>query len=143
VPSGGWRLSGRYSFSSGCDHAQWAILGVFLGEMGDPRSIAYLLVPLADVEIVFRLDAAALVRKIGERHRNLASVGPENHCIDDYRMTVFSPSPALLAVHNATPRSARATFWRHWRKQRFNARNSGFIPTRLISHKAGDQAATA
>src|SRR3984893_9051204 len=22
---GGWRLSGRYSFSSGCDHAQWAI----------------------------------------------------------------------------------------------------------------------
>lgn len=52
VPSGGWRLSGRYSFSSGCDHAQWAILGVFLGEMGDPRSIAYLLVPLADVEII-------------------------------------------------------------------------------------------
>ena len=27
--------------------------------------------PLADMEIVFRLDAAALVRKIGERHRNL------------------------------------------------------------------------
>jgi 3-hydroxy-9,10-secoandrosta-1,3,5(10)-triene-9,17-dione monooxygenase len=29
---GGWRLSGRYSFSSGCDYAQWAILGAFLGE---------------------------------------------------------------------------------------------------------------
>ena len=50
--AGGWRLSGHYSFSSGCDHAQWAILGAFLGEMGDPRSIAYLLVPLADTEIV-------------------------------------------------------------------------------------------
>ncbi len=50
--AGGWRLSGRYSFSSGCDHAQWAILGAFLGEMGDPRHIAYLLVPLADTEIV-------------------------------------------------------------------------------------------
>src|SRR5256885_4327546 len=49
---GGWRLSGRYSFSSGCDYAQWAILGAFLGEMGDPRSIAYLLVPLAETEIV-------------------------------------------------------------------------------------------
>src|SRR5438067_6668266 len=49
---GGWRLSGRYTFSSGCDFAQWAILGVFLGEVGDPRSIAYLLVPLADTEIV-------------------------------------------------------------------------------------------
>src|SRR5437016_2025040 len=49
---GGWRLSGRYTFSSGCDFAQWAILGAFLGEMGDPRSIAYLLVPLAETEIV-------------------------------------------------------------------------------------------
>src|SRR5207244_41006 len=49
---GGWRLSGRYSFSSGCDFAQWGILGAFLGEMGDPRSIAYLLVPLAETEIV-------------------------------------------------------------------------------------------
>src|SRR6266550_3381059 len=49
---GGWRLSGRYTFSSGCDHAQWVIVGAFLGEMGDPRHIAYLLVPLAETEIV-------------------------------------------------------------------------------------------
>src|SRR5260370_26682638 len=49
---GGWRLSGRYPFSSGCDYAQWAIIGAFLGEKGDPRHIAYLLVPLAEVEIV-------------------------------------------------------------------------------------------
>ena len=49
---GGWRLSGRYPFSSGCDWAQWAILGAFLGEMGDPQSIAYLLAPLAEAEIV-------------------------------------------------------------------------------------------
>src|SRR6476620_4781953 len=51
VPSGGWRLSGRYTFSSGCDFAQWAIVGAFLGETGDPRHIAYLLVRLAEVEI--------------------------------------------------------------------------------------------
>ena len=49
---GGWRLSGRYPFSSGCDYAQWAIIGTFLGERGDPRHIAYMLVPLAEVEIV-------------------------------------------------------------------------------------------
>jgi alkylation response protein AidB-like acyl-CoA dehydrogenase len=49
---GGWRLSGRYPFSSGCDFAQWAILGAFLGEAGDPAGIAYLLVPIAEVEIV-------------------------------------------------------------------------------------------
>ena len=48
---GGWRLSGKYPFSSGCDFAQWAILGVFLGERGDPRHIAYLLVPLAEIDI--------------------------------------------------------------------------------------------
>src|SRR5438132_14252535 len=34
---GGWRLSGRYSFPSGCDYAQWAILGALLGEAGGPR----------------------------------------------------------------------------------------------------------
>jgi alkylation response protein AidB-like acyl-CoA dehydrogenase len=50
--AGGWRLSGHYPFSSGCDYAQWAIIGTFLGEKGDPRHIAYLLVPLAEVEIV-------------------------------------------------------------------------------------------
>ena len=49
---GGWRLSGRYPFSSGCDYAQWAIIGTFLGEKGDPRHIAYLLVPLGEAEIV-------------------------------------------------------------------------------------------
>jgi 3-hydroxy-9,10-secoandrosta-1,3,5(10)-triene-9,17-dione monooxygenase len=37
---GGWRLSGHYPFSSGCDYAQWAIIGAFLSEKGDPRSIA-------------------------------------------------------------------------------------------------------
>jgi alkylation response protein AidB-like acyl-CoA dehydrogenase len=49
---GGWRLSGHYPFSSGCDYAQWAIIGTFLGEKGDPRAIAYLLVPLDEAEIV-------------------------------------------------------------------------------------------
>ena len=49
---GGWRLSGHYPFSSGCDYAQWAIIGAFLGPKGDPRGVAYLLVPLAEIEIV-------------------------------------------------------------------------------------------
>ena len=50
--AGGWRLSGRYPFSSGCDAAQWALIGAFLGEVGDPKGIAYLLVPLGEVEII-------------------------------------------------------------------------------------------
>lgn len=50
--AGGWRISGKFPFSSGCDYARWAILGVFLGEQGDPHSIAYLLVPFSEIEIV-------------------------------------------------------------------------------------------
>jgi alkylation response protein AidB-like acyl-CoA dehydrogenase len=50
--TGGWRLSGKFPFSSGCDYAQWAILGAFLGETRDPHGIAYLLVPLSEIEIV-------------------------------------------------------------------------------------------
>lgn len=45
--TGGWRLSGRFPFSSGCLNAQWVILGA--RAMGGTR---YLLVPLAEVEIV-------------------------------------------------------------------------------------------
>jgi 3-hydroxy-9,10-secoandrosta-1,3,5(10)-triene-9,17-dione monooxygenase len=50
--AGGWRLSGQYPFSSGSSHARWAIIGAFLGEAGDPRKIAYLLVPFGEIEIV-------------------------------------------------------------------------------------------
>jgi alkylation response protein AidB-like acyl-CoA dehydrogenase len=49
---GGWLLSGRYTFSSGCDYARWAIVGAFLGPTGDPQCVAYVLVPLAEAEIV-------------------------------------------------------------------------------------------
>jgi 3-hydroxy-9,10-secoandrosta-1,3,5(10)-triene-9,17-dione monooxygenase len=41
-----------YPFSSGSTHAQWAIIGAFLGQRGDPASIAYLLVPFAEIEII-------------------------------------------------------------------------------------------
>src|SRR5437667_3026111 len=37
----GWRLGGRYSFSSGCDYAQWGIIGPFLARSGDPRHLPY------------------------------------------------------------------------------------------------------
>ena len=44
---GGWRLSGRFPFSSGCLNAQWAILGARCD--GGTR---YLLVPLSDAQII-------------------------------------------------------------------------------------------
>ena len=47
---GGYRLSGRYPFSSGCGHAQWAIVGAFCDEPG--RDQRYMLVPMSEVEIL-------------------------------------------------------------------------------------------
>jgi 3-hydroxy-9,10-secoandrosta-1,3,5(10)-triene-9,17-dione monooxygenase len=48
----GFRLSGRWSFSSGCEHASWALLGAMvLGAEGKPVDFMTVLVPRADYEI--------------------------------------------------------------------------------------------
>jgi 3-hydroxy-9,10-secoandrosta-1,3,5(10)-triene-9,17-dione monooxygenase len=51
---GGFRLSGRWSFSSGCDHCEWVFVGgVVPGAGGDgPPDMRTFLVPRADYEIV-------------------------------------------------------------------------------------------
>ncbi|MQA24108.1 MAG: flavin-dependent monooxygenase [Micromonosporaceae bacterium] len=49
---GGFQFSGRWSFSSGCDHAQWVFLGgLVLGEDGNPVDFRTFLLPRADYEI--------------------------------------------------------------------------------------------
>jgi 3-hydroxy-9,10-secoandrosta-1,3,5(10)-triene-9,17-dione monooxygenase len=49
---GGYTFSGRWSFSSGCDHAQWVFLGgLVLGEDGTPVDFRTFLLPRADYEI--------------------------------------------------------------------------------------------
>jgi 3-hydroxy-9,10-secoandrosta-1,3,5(10)-triene-9,17-dione monooxygenase len=49
---GGFQLKGRWSFSSGCDHCQWAILGAMLdrGE-GAPPEMWNVLIPRTDYRI--------------------------------------------------------------------------------------------
>jgi 3-hydroxy-9,10-secoandrosta-1,3,5(10)-triene-9,17-dione monooxygenase len=49
---GGWRLSGRFPFSSGCQHAQWAIIGARAEDAAGNRPTRYLLVPMEHIEIV-------------------------------------------------------------------------------------------
>lgn len=49
---GGFRLSGRWSFSSGCDHCSWVFLGGSVPvEAGDPPDMRTFLVPRSDYEI--------------------------------------------------------------------------------------------
>ena len=49
---GGFRISGRWSFSSGCDHCDWAFLGGFVPtEPGSPPDMRTFLVPKTDYTI--------------------------------------------------------------------------------------------
>jgi 3-hydroxy-9,10-secoandrosta-1,3,5(10)-triene-9,17-dione monooxygenase len=48
--SGGYRLSGRWSFSSGCDHGEWVFLGGVAPGDGPPDMRTFLL-PRSDYEI--------------------------------------------------------------------------------------------
>lgn len=49
---GGYRLSGRWMFSSGSDHCEWAILGVqVLDRAGDLSHSAHFVVPRTDYQI--------------------------------------------------------------------------------------------
>ncbi|HEU0217438.1 MAG TPA: acyl-CoA dehydrogenase family protein [Stellaceae bacterium] len=98
---GGWRLSGKFPFSSGCDYAQWAILGVFLGETGDPHSIAYLLVPLAEIEIVDDWQVLGLAGT-GSKSLHVHDVFvPEHRCV--MVSDLFNGTPPGAAVHPDYP----------------------------------------
>jgi len=49
---GGYRVSGRWSFSSGCDHCQWIFVGGFVpGADGRPPDMRTFLVPRTDYRI--------------------------------------------------------------------------------------------
>src|SRR5438105_7757926 len=94
--TGGLRPSGRYTFSSGCDFAQWAILGAFLGEAGDPRTIAYLLAPLSDVEIVDDWQVLGLAGT-GSKSLVLHDVFiPEHRCVMVSDLLKGDPPAALV-----------------------------------------------
>ena len=49
--AGGHRLSGRWGFASGCDHAQWILLGSMAKTGGAPE-LRMFLVPIGEVEII-------------------------------------------------------------------------------------------
>jgi alkylation response protein AidB-like acyl-CoA dehydrogenase len=99
--AGGWRLSGRYPFSSGCDYAQWAIIGAFLGEKGDPRHIAYLLVPLCAAEIVDDWQVLGLL-STGSKSLVLRDVFvPEHRCV--MVSDLFAGTPPGALVHPDYP----------------------------------------
>jgi 3-hydroxy-9,10-secoandrosta-1,3,5(10)-triene-9,17-dione monooxygenase len=48
----GWRLSGRFPFSSGCEHAQWAIIGARAPDEAGNQPTRYMLIPIQEIDIL-------------------------------------------------------------------------------------------
>lgn len=58
---GGYRVSGRWSFSSGSEHCRWALLGALvMGDDGKPVDFLTILVPRGDYSIVDVWDVVGL-----------------------------------------------------------------------------------
>ncbi len=99
--SGGWRLSGQYSFSSGSSHAQWAIIGAFLGAASDARNVGYLLVPFTDIEIVDDWHVLGLAGT-GSRSLRLRDVFvPDHRCV--LLADLLAGTPPGASVHPDYP----------------------------------------
>ena len=57
---GGFRLSGRWSFSSGCDHCQWVFLGGVAPSDGPTPDMRTVLLPRSDYRIIDNWHVAGL-----------------------------------------------------------------------------------
>jgi 3-hydroxy-9,10-secoandrosta-1,3,5(10)-triene-9,17-dione monooxygenase len=81
---GGFRFSGRWSFSSGCDHAGWVFLGgLILNEDGNPVDFRTFLLPRKDYQIDDVWDT------IGLRGTGSNDVIVEDVFVPDYRTLSF------------------------------------------------------
>lgn len=61
ITDGGVRLSGRWSFSSGCDHATWVLLGGYVfNEDNQPVDFRTFLLPISDYKIIDVWDTIGL-----------------------------------------------------------------------------------
>jgi len=82
---GGVKLSGRWSFSSGCDYAEWAFLGGFVPtEEGKPPDMRTFLVPRSDYQIIDNWFTSGL------RGSGSKDVLVEDVFVPDHRMHKFS-----------------------------------------------------
>jgi len=86
---GGYRLTGHWSFSSGCEHARWCLTGALATDPtgGPPRMMACLL-PRADYRIVPNWDTVGL-----------RGTGSHDIVVED----VFVPEHRTLGTGPSTP----------------------------------------
>ncbi|MFE7710656.1 3-hydroxy-9,10-secoandrosta-1,3,5(10)-triene-9,17-dione monooxygenase oxygenase subunit [Streptomyces sp. NPDC057486] len=87
---GGFRLSGRWHFSSGCDHAQWVLLGCLVPDAeGNPVDMRTFLIPRTEYRIDDVWDT------VGLRGTGSNDIVVEDVFVPDHRALSFGPVTAL------------------------------------------------
>lgn len=87
---GGFRLDGRWSFSSGCDHAGWVFLGGLIhDENGGPPDMRTFLLPRAD----YRIED--VWNTIGLRGTGSNDIVVEDAFVPEHRTLSFADTSAL------------------------------------------------
>lgn len=111
--AGGWRLTGRWQFGSGCDHSPWFILGARVSDPGpDENFIYHVMVPRPDVDLDDTWHTLGM-RGTGSKdlvvtdafvpdHRAMPTyptfLGLSPHAKSAvYRLSVYSGLPAMLS----------------------------------------------
>jgi Acyl-CoA dehydrogenase, C-terminal domain len=98
---GGWRVSGRYSFASGCMHAQWAIIAARCEDAAGNELPRYLTVPMGELEIVDDWHSFGM-RATGSRGLVLRDVFVPEHRTVSLRDVLDGTPPGRL-VHPDYP----------------------------------------
>ncbi|MEU2245206.1 3-hydroxy-9,10-secoandrosta-1,3,5(10)-triene-9,17-dione monooxygenase oxygenase subunit [Streptomyces sp. NPDC018338] len=94
---GGFRLSGRWHLSAGCDHARWALLGGLVTDAeGRPVDMRTFLVPSADYRVDDVWDA------VGLRGSGSNDIVVEDAFVPDHRTLGFGPVTALRCPGHET-----------------------------------------
>jgi alkylation response protein AidB-like acyl-CoA dehydrogenase len=105
--AGGWRLSGRFPFSSGCLHSQWAIIGARCEDGSGGQPTRYLLVPMHEIEILDDWEVLGL-RGTGSRSLLLNDVFvPEHRSVLLRDLFDGSTPGALVHPDYSLPRAPR------------------------------------
>ena len=111
VVPGGYRLSGRWSFASGCDAASW----VMVGGLG-PDGLHYFLVPIAQVTIVDTWFVSGM-----------RGTGSKDLAIDD----VFVPSHRAAEVRPM--REGQSSGWALHGRPSYRAPQMALMPMTLVA----------
>ncbi|MFA7553666.1 MAG: acyl-CoA dehydrogenase family protein [Spongiibacteraceae bacterium] len=91
LADGGFRLSGQWAFSSGCQHADWVILGGLVPSVseGQPPSMQLFLLPRSDYQIIDTWDT------FGLRGTGSHDIAVDDAFVPGHRC--FQPSPGIVA----------------------------------------------